>query len=279
MRRWIAVLWHASFFVIAAALYFFFVLPRWYELTDAWPVGLGLAMRILAGALIGLAALPVVFTLLRSRRPEFGTPKLALTLRYWSIVLHVLAGALIVGAAVSEIWVTLDAAGPILFAIYGAAAAVAILGAVAFYLAYAAELPPPPPKPLRPRGQTRRRGRGSKDDSKKDDSSEDDADAPTDEAIEASEAVDETAPADVDTDQDAVEDDAAEGVPAPALDEDSSAVAAEPTAEPTVEPTDAVETNGSGNAERPADDESGDKLRNRRPQGSSTSRLFGRSRR
>ncbi len=277
MRRWIAVLWHASFFVIAAALYFFFVLPRWYELTGAWPIGLGLAMRIVAGALIGLAALPVVLTLLRSRRPEFGTPKLALTLRFWSIVLHVLAGALIVGAAVSEIWVTLDAAGPILFAIYGAAAAVAILGAVAFHLAYAAELPPPPPKPLRPRSQTRRRGRGKKDDSSKHDSSEDDEDAPTDEAIEASEAIDETAP--VDTDKDAVEDDAAEDVPAPALDEDSAAVPAEPTAEPTVEPADAVGTNGSGNAEPPADDESGDKLRNRRPQGSSTSRLFGRSRR
>ncbi len=274
MRRWIAVLWHASFFVIAAALYFFFVLPRWYELTDAWPVGLGLAMRITAGALIGLAALPVVLTFLRSRKPEFGTPQLALSLRFWSIVLHVLAGALIVGAAVSEIWVSLDSAGPILFGIYGAAAAVAILGAVSFYLAYAAELPPPPPKPLRPRGQTRRRGRGSKDDSSKDDE-----DVPTDEAVEASEAVDETAPADTDTDQDAVQDavdeDAVEDVPAPALDEDSSTESAEPTAVPT----DATVTNGSGNAEPVADDESVDKLRNRRPQGSSTSRLFGRSRR
>ena len=129
MRRWIAVLWHASFFVLAGALYFFFVLPRWFELTGAWPVGLGLAMRIVCGALIGLAALPVVFTLLKTRKPEFGTPQLALSLRFWSIVLHVLAGALIVGAAISEIWVSLDSAGPTLFAIYGAAAAVAILGA------------------------------------------------------------------------------------------------------------------------------------------------------
>ena len=161
MRRWIAVLWHASFFVIAAALYFFFVLPRWFELTGAWPVGLGQAMRIVCGALIGLAALPVVFTLLKTRRPEFGTPQLALSLRFWSIVLHVLAGALIVGAAISEIWVSLDSAGQTLFGCYGAAAAVAILGALAFYLAFAAELPPPPPKPLRPKGRTRRRGRGS----------------------------------------------------------------------------------------------------------------------
>src|SRR6195952_4638385 len=164
MRRWIAVLWHASFFVSAGALYFFFVLPRWFELTGAWPVGLGLAMRIVCGALIGLAALPVVFTFLKSRKPEVGTPQLALSLRFWSIVLHVLAGALIVDAAISEIWVSLDAAGPTLFAIYGAAAAVAILGALGFYLAYAAELPPPPPKPLRPKGQTRRRGRGATDD-------------------------------------------------------------------------------------------------------------------
>src|ERR1700712_6117560 len=125
MRRWIAVLWHASFFVIAGALYFFFVLPRWFELTGAWPTGLGLAMRIVCGALIGLAALPVVLTYLKSRRAEFGTPQLALTLRFWAIILHVLAGALIVGAAISEIWVSLEAAGSTLFAVYGAAAAIA----------------------------------------------------------------------------------------------------------------------------------------------------------
>src|SRR4051794_26698245 len=163
MRRWIAVLWHASFFVIAGALYFFFVLPRWFELTGAWSAGLGLPMRVVCGALIGLAALPVVLTFLKSRRPEFGTPQLALTLRFWSIVLQVLAGALIIGAAVSEIWVSRDAAGPTLFGIYGAAAAIAVLGALSFYLAFAAELPPPPPKPLRPKSQTRRRGRSADD--------------------------------------------------------------------------------------------------------------------
>ena len=32
MRRSVAVLWHASFSAVAAVLYFFFVLPRWYEL-------------------------------------------------------------------------------------------------------------------------------------------------------------------------------------------------------------------------------------------------------
>ncbi len=108
-------------------------------------------LRIVTGALIGLAALPVVFTLLRTRRPEFGTPQLALTLRTSSIALHVLAGVLIIGAAISEIWLSLDSAGQWLFGIYGAAAAIALLGIFAFYLAFVAELPPPPPKPLKPK--------------------------------------------------------------------------------------------------------------------------------
>ena len=82
-------------------------------------------LRIVTGALIGLAALPVVFTLLRTRRPELGTPQLALSLRTSSIALHVLAGVLIIGTAISEIWLSLDSAGHWLFGIYGAAAAIA----------------------------------------------------------------------------------------------------------------------------------------------------------
>jgi hypothetical protein len=159
MRRWVAVLWHASFSTIAAVLYFFFVLPRWYELMGETSHTLGTVMRIVAGALIGLAALPVVFTLLRTRRPEFGTPQLALTLRISSIALHVLAGALIIGTAISEIWLSLDDAGRWLFGIYGAAAAIALLGVFAYYLAFIAELPPPPPKPLKPKEPKRRRRR------------------------------------------------------------------------------------------------------------------------
>jgi hypothetical protein len=266
MRRWIAVLWHASFFVLAGALYFFFVLPRWFELTGAWPVGLGLAGRIACGALVGLAALPVVFTLLKTRKPEFGTPQLALSLRFWSIVLHVLAGALIVGAAISEIWVSLDAAGQTLFAIYGAAAAVAILGALSFYLAYAAELPPPPPKPLRPKGKTRR-SRGAGDD-----------DEPTDEVVDESsasdDAVDESAPADTEVDQDTADHD----VPAPVAPETSDE-ASEPAELTETGTTDEVSPNGIGNAEQSPADEPDSKLRNRRPNGKSNSRLFGRSRR
>ncbi len=81
MRRWVAVLWHASFSCVAAALYFAFVLPRWWELMGTTSHTLGTVMRIVAGVLIGLAALPVVFTLLRTRRPELRTPLLALRLR------------------------------------------------------------------------------------------------------------------------------------------------------------------------------------------------------
>ena len=81
MGRKVAVVWHASFSIAAGVLYFFFVLPRWPELMGDTSHTLGTVLRIVAGVLIGLAALPVVFTLLRTRRPEFGTPALALTLR------------------------------------------------------------------------------------------------------------------------------------------------------------------------------------------------------
>src|ERR1700736_7091494 len=165
MGRKVAMLWHASFSIGAGVLFFYFALPRWHELVGdvSHPVGIGL--RIVTGALIGLAALPVVFTLLRTRKPELGTPQLALTLRTSSIALHVLAGALIIGTAISEIWFTLDSAGQWLFGIYGAAAAIALLGIFACYLAFVAELPPPPPKPLKPKKakQRRRRRREAED--------------------------------------------------------------------------------------------------------------------
>ena len=160
MGRTVAVVWHASFSIAAGVLYFFFVLPRWPELLGDTSHTLGTVLRIVTGALIGLAALPVVFTLLRTRRPEFGTPQLALTLRTSSIALHVLAGVLIIGTAISEIWLSVDSAGQWLFGIYGAAAAIALLGIFAFYLAFVAELPPPPPKPLKPKkAKQGRRGR------------------------------------------------------------------------------------------------------------------------
>jgi hypothetical protein len=202
MRRWVAVLWHASFSCVAAALFFAFVLPRWWELMGTTSHTLGTVMRIVTGVLIGLAALPVVFTLLRTRRPEFRTPLLALRLRTASIVLHVLAGVLILGAAISEIWLSLDDAGQWLFGIYGAAAAIALLGIFSFYLADVAELPPPPPKPLKPKTPKQRRSRkkDAEDTEPADEATADEAtadEATADETPETSEEDSEDKPAEV----------------------------------------------------------------------------------
>lgn len=240
MGRTAAVIWHASFSIAAGVLYFFFVLPRTPELLGDTSHTLGTVLRVVTGALIGLAALPVVFTLLRTRRPEFGTPKLALNLRTASIALHVLAGVLILGTAISEIWLSVDSAGQWLFGIYGAAAAIGLLGIFAFYLAFVAELPPPPPKPLK---ATKRTGRG-----RKGDGSEDSADVEGSEGeVLESERTDGVTDADVDTGENGVK---AEDAPA-AVSED------EPDADD-------------------ADDADG-KLRNRRPTGKGTG--FGRRKR
>jgi hypothetical protein len=270
MRRWIAVLWHTSFLILAAVLYFFFVLPRWPELLGDTSHTLGTALRIVTGALVGLAALPVVFTLLRTRKPELGTPQLALTLRIWSIALHVLAGVLIIGAAISEIWLSLDSAGQWLFGIYGAAAAIALLGALGFHLAFTAELPPPPPKPLKPKTQTRRRGRGKAADD-------------TDETDETVGAETETNTSDADTTDDAVDSDAeAAETPDTAEELDDPVEATEideaSATEETSEVTEVDEPANTADADDDKaenDEESAGKLRNRRPSGKS---LFRRSR-
>ena len=194
MGRNVAILWHALFSAIAGVLYFFFVLPRWHELMGETSHAWGTAFRITTGALIGLAALPVWFTLVRTRKPELGTPALALSVRSWSIAAHVTAGVLIIGAAVSEIWLNLDTAGQWLFGIYGAAAAIAVLGFFAFYLSFVAELPPPPPKPIKPkktteRARSRSRGRkGKKADKDKADKDIDEEAEDTEDADEVSEA-------------------------------------------------------------------------------------------
>jgi len=195
MGRTVAVVWHASFSIAAGVLYFFFVLPRWPELLGDTSHTLGTVLRILTGALIGLAALPVVFTLLRTRRPEFGTPQLALTLRTSSIALHVLAGALIIGTAISEIWYSVDSAGQWLFGIYGAAAAIALLGIFAFYLAFVAELPPPPPKPLKPKKA--KQGRTAAEEAADEAPEAEDATTAEDETEDSSESVSEEKPAEI----------------------------------------------------------------------------------
>lgn len=235
MRRGIASLWHASSLVLAGVLFFLFVLPRWFELTGQWPGTLGTALRIVCGVLVGLTALPVVLTLARTRKPELGTPALALSLRVWSIVGHIAAGVLITGAAISEIWLDLDTAGQWLFGIYGAAAAIALLAAFAFYLAFVAELPPPPPKPLKVKSeQQSRRGRGA------------DASSTTDETV--AEPAEDTS------------EDNSEATEDPDSDESDSAESADTADEPeSTEDAEPVQENAADEG----------KLRNRRPSGKS----------
>jgi hypothetical protein len=254
MGRTVAVVWHASFSIAAGVLYFFFVLPRWPELIGDTSHTLGTVLRIVTGALIGLAALPVVFTLLRTRRPEFGTPQLALTLRTSSIALHVLAGALIIGTAISEIWFTLDSAGQWLFGIYGAAAAIALLGIFAFYLAFVAQLPPPPPKPLKPkkakRGRRRRREAAGE---------AEDAATTEDESDESSESESDEKPAEV----------TAEGAePESTADEPEPTAQEEPAAEDEAPDTgEAESTNGRLRNRRPSGEAEPTKRRRRRLRG------------
>ena len=253
MGRTVAVVWHASFSIAAGVLYFFFVLPRWPELLGATSHTLGTVLRIVTGALIGLAALPVVFTLLRTRRPEFGTPQLALTLRTSSIALHVLAGALIIGTAISEIWLSVDRAGQWLFGIYGAAAGVALLGMFAFYLAFVAELPPPPPKPLKAKKakQGRRRRRKAAEDAGEEVPEAEDEVPAEDETEESSESESDEKPAEVTAEAEEAESTAEEAEstaedPAPAAEEEQ---AAEDEASDTAEPE---TTNGRLGNRRPA---------------------------
>ena len=263
MGRRIAILWHASFSVAAGVLYFFFVVPRWPELMGDTSHSLGTTLRIVTGVLVAVTALPVVFTLLRTRKPELGTPQLALSMRVRSIVAHVLAGVLILGTAISEIWLSLDNAGQYLFAIYTAAAAIALLGIFAFYVSFAAELPPPPPKPIKAKKPKQRRLRRKKAD---DTAAEDAEDAEeTDEAEEADETEDaETADADetpaVETAETA---EPAETVEAP--------VAAETPAEET--PTAEDETTAEATDETADDEDDQGGLRNRRPTGKGSHRM------
>jgi hypothetical protein len=263
MGRKAAVFWHATFSIVAGLLYFGFVLPRWWELMGDTSHALGTAARVVAGLVIALAALPVVFRLLRSRKPEFGTPRLALTLQTGSVVAHVLAGVLIVGTAISEIWLNLDNVGQWLFGIYGAAAAIAVLGIFGFYLSFVAELPPPPPKPIKPKKEKGQRRRRQKD------GEAEDAEAAEESAADEAEAAEGTEADDADGDEaETSETPAAEpqpaGVTAQGPDVDSPSVEPESTAheEPTVEDTEVDDT--------VAADASAAGLRNRRPTGKSS---------
>jgi hypothetical protein len=260
MGRKVAISWHLLFSIGAGVLYFFCVLPRWYELMGNMPHALGMAGRIASGALIALAALPVVFTLLRTRKPELGTPQLALSIRVWSIVAHVLAGVLIIGTAISEIWLSLDTAGQYLFGIYGAAAAIGVLGIFAFYLSFVAELPPPPPKPIKAKKPKKRGIRREK--AEEADEAAEDTEAPEAETVEADAGETEEA-------GEAKEAEKAEEPEKPEQAQEPVAVTADDTeadAESATEEVPASRTTG-------ATAEPAGALRNRRPTGKGTHRM------
>lgn len=272
MGRKVAIPWHVLFSGGAGVLYFFFVLPRWPELMGDTAHSLGTALRIVAGALIALAALPVVFTLLRTRKPELGTPQLALTIRVASIVAHVLAGVLIIGTAISEIWVSLDVAGQWLFGIYGAAAAIGILGFFAFYLSFVAELPPPPPKPIKSKEAKKRRIRrekgsetGTETDAGAEEAEVDGAEEAEPEEVEETELIEAKSDEAKADEAQTVEAHAAkpEAEEAPETEESETAATAESAAEP--------ESVTEKASEDP--DEARARLRNRRPTGKGSHRM------
>ncbi|WP_458317655.1 hypothetical protein [Mycolicibacterium brisbanense] len=267
MSRTVAVIWHASSSLVAAGLYFFFVLPRWPELMGETSPTLGLVVRIVTGVLIAVAALPVFFTLQRTRRPEYGTPQLALRLRTCAVAFHVLAGVLIVGAAISEIWLSLDSAGQWLFGIYGAAASIALLGILGFYLAFLAELPPPPPKPVKTT-QKKARGRRKSEADEADEATEADEAAEADESEKTKESDESDEPETVEESEEpqvTVTDEAPVELTESAADEpESSAVEQEPADDSANQPADDAQPSEEAAASDDAAGQKG-KLRNRRP--------------
>ena len=247
MGRFTAMAVHLSVCLVGGVLYFLFVLPRWWELMGDISHTVGTVLRIVTGLVIALAAVPVLLTLIRTRRPELATPQLALRLRQWSMILHVTAGALIVATAVAEIWLSLDSAGPWLFGVYGAAAALAILGMVAFYLSFVAELPPKPAKPAKEKKPRGKRG-------KKTDADE----ASAEETTEPEDVAEETADADETTDEPAE-------------------TAEEPKPEEKQPAEVSAETPAEAEAESEAESDAG-ALRNKRPSGKTSHRLRRRNR-
>ncbi|WP_310776924.1 hypothetical protein [Mycobacterium sp. Z3061] len=275
MGRKVAILWHASFTIGAGVLYFYFVLPRWPELMGDISSGAGMTLRIVTGALLGLAALPVVFTLLRTRKPELAVPQLALTIRTCSIVAHVLAGVLIIGTAISEHWFSLDTAGQWLFAIYGAAAAIGVLGFFAFYLSFVAELPPPPPKPIKPKKVKERRIRGKKRGKAGVAVAEDDEDEDEDTEDEDTGDTGETEDTDAATEETSEQEEATETVTAETEDEAAAETVEAPAPVPSEESAPDEAAAETVEAPAPASEktvESSARLRNRRPTGKTSHR-------
>jgi len=268
MQRRAATTLHLALSVVGAVLYVLFVLPRWWVLTGDFPDTLATVGRVAAGVLIALAAVPVMLNLRQSIKPELSTPELALRLRAWSAVMHVVAGVVIILTAIAEIWITIDSGGPWLFAVYGAAAAIAVLGIAAYHLAAIAEKPPAVEKPAKPprekKAKQRTRKRGRKTDNEVTVAEpttvpDEDVDKAIDEPID--EAVDTTTEA-------SSEDDVTMA---------DSAAAVSDTAADVVE-TDVTEIEAARLEDEPADgadfpETAGGALRNRRPTGKSRRRL------
>jgi hypothetical protein len=198
---------HLGLFGLGVVLYVVFVLPRWWVLTGVIPPTLATVGRIAAGIPIAAAAWPVMQLLKAGLAASPRPPELALRLRAWSGVLHLVAGALIVLAAIAEIWLRLQVGGPWLFGVYGAAAAIAVLGLLALYLSFVAEQPPAGPKPAKekkaPRAKKPKKAKTAKPDAAEtavdetiDETVDETVDETIDETLVADETIDETLVAD-----------------------------------------------------------------------------------
>lgn len=254
MPRRAATALHLALTLLGAVLYIVFVLPRWWVLTGDVPSTPAAIGRIAAGVPIALAAVPIMLNLRQALQPGLHTPELALRLRAWSAVLHVVAGVLIILTAIAEIWLGLGAAGPWLFAVYGAAAAIAILGVAAFFLSRVAEKAPAaakPPKPAKPAKEKKVKRRARKRGSAAEDSAEDqDLSEPDVEVEPEAEVEDAVQP-------EAEVDDAVDAAPTETSEEPTTEVAETPDVESAAPET--VKPAGLRN-KRPTG-----KVRNRRP--------------
>ncbi|CAN1568948.1 hypothetical protein MCEMIE22_03111 [Mycobacteriaceae bacterium] len=202
MPRRAATALHLALTLLGAVLYIVFVLPRWWVLTGDVPSTPAAIGRIAAGVPIALAAVPIMLNLRQALQPGLHTPELALRLRAWSAVLHVVAGVLIILTAITETLLGLGAAGPWLFAVYGAAAAIAILGVAAFLLSRVAEKAPAaakPPKPAKPAKEKkakrlpRKRSSATEDSAENQDPSEPEDPVVSEDAVEPDDTPTETA--------------------------------------------------------------------------------------
>ena len=254
MPRRAATTLHLALTLLGAALYIVFVLPRWWVLTGDVPSTPAAIGRIAAGVPIALAAVPIMLNLRQALQPSLHTPELALRLRAWAAVLHGVAGVLIILTAIAETLLGLGAAGPWLFAVYGAAAAIAILGVAAFLLSRIAEKPPAParpPKPAKPAKEKKEKRRARKRGSATEDSAEDQDLSEPEDAVESEEPIE--------------SEDAAESQNAAEVEESTTEVVETSVVESSVVESEVTETADVEAALPETDKPAG--LRNKRPSG------------